>query len=189
MRLRRTWLPLCAAMAFGTAAAEPAVYTIDPERSMVHFEVMHFGTSTIRGRLGAISGGVTLDRRAGRGEVHLQFATAAVDTGVRVFDARLREPDLLASSEFPLAYFVATQLRFDGANLAEVRGEFTLRGVSQALSLHTIRFACRPDGDRSGEVCGGDFEGHFQRSDFGMDFGLPFVADRVRLFVAVQGRR
>ena len=104
-----------------------------------------------------------------------------------VFNARLREADLLASTEFPDAYFVATRFRFEGDRLAEVRGEFTLRGVSQPLSLFARRFACRSD--EGTEVCGGDFEGELLRSDFGATFGLPFVADRVRLVVQVEGRR
>jgi polyisoprenoid-binding protein YceI len=153
----------------------------------VHFEVLHFGTSTSRGRFGPVSGVVMLDRAAGRGEVGLRIPTASVDTGLPVFNARLREGDLLASAEFPDAFFVARNFRFEGQILAEVRGEFTLRGVSQPLSLFARRFACRDD--EGTEVCGGDFEGELLRSEFGATFGLPFVADRVRLVVQVEGRR
>jgi len=110
-----------------------------------------------------------------------------VDTGLPVFNARLREADLLASAEYPEAFFVARNFRFEGQILAEVRGEFTLRGVSQPLSLFARRFACRSDD--GGEVCGGDFEGELLRSEFGATYGLPFVADRVRLVVQVEGRR
>ncbi|MBS1898765.1 MAG: polyisoprenoid-binding protein, partial [Actinobacteria bacterium] len=39
------------------------------------------------------------------------------------------------------------------------------------------------------EVCGGDFEGSVDRSSFGMTFGLPLVADRVRLLVQVEAVR
>ncbi|MDZ7591311.1 MAG: YceI family protein [Rubrivivax sp.] len=174
----------CAAM---TAGAQPAAYVLDPAHSFVHFEVLHFGTSTSSGRFGPIAGAVSLDRNAGRGEVSLRIPTAGVDTGLPVFNARLREADLLASAEFPDAYFVATQFRFEGQYLTEVRGEFTLRGVSQPLSLFARRFACRME--KSAEICGGDFEGELRRSDFGATFGLPFVADRVRLVVQVEGRR
>jgi polyisoprenoid-binding protein YceI len=170
-----------------TAGAQPAAYVLDPAHSFVHFEVLHFGTSTSRGRFGPIAGVVTLDRNAGRGEVSLRIPTAGVDTGLPVFDARLREADLLASKEFPDAFFVATRFRFEGDRVAEVRGEFTLRGVSQPLSLFARRFACRSD--EGAQVCGGDFEGELLRSDFGATFGLPWVGDRVRLFVQVEGRR
>lgn len=169
------------------AVAAPVVYALDPEHSFVHFEVQHFGTSTSRGRFGPVSGEVTLDRTAGRGEVGLRIATAGVDTGMAVFNARLRQPDLLASGEFPEAFFVARNFRFDGDRVAEVRGEFTFRGVSQPLSLRMRHFGCRQD---SGvEVCGGDFEGELLRSEFGATFLLPLVGDRVRLIVQVEGRR
>lgn len=177
------WLFLAA----GLAPAQPVSYLLDPQHSFVHFEVQHFGTSTSRGRFGPLSGLVVLDRSAARGEVDVRIATASVDTGLGVFNARLREPDLLASSEFPEAYFVARNFRFDGGRVAEVRGEFTLRGISQPLSLNARHFACRQDGDT--EVCGGDFEAELRRSDFGATLGLPFIGDRIRLVVQVEGRR
>jgi len=167
--------------------AQPATYVLEPGHSFVHFEVLHFGTSTSSGRFGPIAGVVTLDRAAGRGEVSLSVPTAGVDTGLAVFNARLRQADLLASTEYPEAYFVARNFRFEGQTLAEVRGEFTLRGVGQPLSLFARRFACRLD--EGVEVCGGDFEGEVLRSDFGITYLLPFVGDRVRLVVQVEGRR
>jgi polyisoprenoid-binding protein YceI len=178
---------LLLALAATTAGAQPAAYVLDPAHSFVHFEVLHFGTSTSSGRFGPIAGVVTLDRSAGRGEVSLRIPTAGVDTGLPVFNARLREADLLSSAEFPDAYFVARNFRFEGQALAEVRGEFTVRGVSQPLSLFARRFACRMD--EGAEVCGGDFEGEILRSDFGITYLLPFVANRVRLVVQVEGRR
>ncbi len=178
------------AAAAGSAAAQgppPAVYTLDPQRSFVHFEVLHFGTSTSRGRFGPVQGEVTLDPAGGRSEVALRIPTASVSTGLAIFDARLREKDLLDSSGHPEAFFVARQFRFKGAALAEVRGEFTLRGTGQPLSLMARQFACRDDAGT--EVCGGDFEASILRSEFGATFGLPLVGDRVRLIVQVEGRR
>jgi polyisoprenoid-binding protein YceI len=150
-------------------------------------------------------------------EVGLRIATATVSTGFKFFDSRLRQPDLLASDEFPEAYFVASRFRFGTEAgqpaLAEVRGEFTLRGRGVPLSLDALRFGCRPAGAAqpavtpaastptelasaaaaatapTAEVCGGDFEGEVLRSDFGATFGLPLVGDRVRLRVQVEGQR
>ncbi len=173
----------------GRATAEPVRYALDPEHSFVHFEVLHFGTSTSQGRFAPVSGDVLLDRAARRGEVAVRIATASVDTGLRVFDARLRRDDMLASAAHPEAFFVASDFRFDGDRLTEVRGEFTLRGISQPLSLRARAFNCRVDTERQREVCGGDFEADFNRGDFGITFGLPFIAERVRLVVQVEGVR
>ena len=179
-------LPLLLAL---PAAAEPRTYELDPDFSSVHFEVLHFGTSTLRGRLSALRGRVTLDPAAGRGEVGVRVPTASVDTGLKVLDARLRQEDLLASEAHPEAFFVARNFRFEGGQPAELRGEFTLRGVGTGLTLRALRFGCRTDDPRGPEVCGGDFEGSVDRSSFGMTFGLPLVADRVRLLVQVEAVR
>lgn len=180
-----------ALLAAGPAAAEPVVYTLDPAHSWVHFEVLHFGTSTIRGRIGPVQGSVTLDRAAGGGEVGLVIPTATVDTGIAVFNERLRQDDLLASKAYPEAYFVSQRFHLEGGELVSLRGEFTWRGVGQPLTLKALRFACRQDtGAGAGmEVCGGDFEAELLRHEFGATFGLPLVADRVRLQVQVEGRR
>jgi polyisoprenoid-binding protein YceI len=172
-----------------TVYAEPAVYRLDPTHSFVHFEVVHFGTSTLHGRFGPVAGEVTLDREVGRGQVSLAIETASVNTGTAALDARLRERDLLASAEQPQAFFVAEQFTFDGSKLKEVRGEFTLRGISQPLSLKALRFNCYTSPLVRREVCGGDFEAQFERSSVGATLGLPFVADRVRLLIEVEGIR
>jgi polyisoprenoid-binding protein YceI len=53
----------CLNTAFGAALllaatlspAAPAVYVLDPDHSFVFFEVLHFGTSTLRGRFGPLT--------------------------------------------------------------------------------------------------------------------------------------
>jgi polyisoprenoid-binding protein YceI len=170
------------------AAAEAAVYRLDPDHSFVHFEVLHFGTSTLRGRFGPVDGSVELDRDAGRGSVSLRIATTSVSTGLPAFDARLREADLLGTDAYPVASFAASKFRFDGPSLQEVQGELTLRGLGRELDLRALRFSCRATA-QGGEVCGGDFEGELDRGDFGAGFGIPFVANRVRLHVQVEGLR
>lgn len=180
---------LCAVLLPAGAGAQSVVYDLDAERSFVHFEVSHFNTSTTRGRIGPVSGTVTLDRGAGTGELSLRIPTGTVSTGLPFFDATLRGPNFLDSQAQPEAYFVASTFRFRGEQLQEVRGEFTLRGVSQPLSLQALHYACRKDARLQREVCGGDFEARFNRSDFGSTFGLPFVGDTVRLLVQVEGLR
>lgn len=183
-------LVLAAAAAFSGQAAQaaPLTYRLDPAHTFVTFEVQHFGTSTLRGRLGPLQGEVVLDREAQAGEVRLTIPLASLSTGVKFLDSRLRERDLLATDEWPDAWFVATNFRFasDGG-VQEVRGELTVRGVGTALSLVATRFGCRDDGMLKRQVCGGDFEGDVDRGVFGATFGQPFVASRTHLVVQVEG--
>lgn len=184
MRLAPALLLTLAAALPCSAAVE--LFDLDPAHSFVHADVLHFGTSTISVRFGPVAGTVELDRSAGRGRVGVAIDMTSVSTGWPFFDRRLREPDLLASDEHPRAWFVAERFVFDGERLLELRGELTLRGISEPLVLRAERFACRPGPP---EVCGGDFVAEFERTRFGADFGVPWVGDRVRLRIQAEGRR
>ena len=194
MQLLKTLGTGLAALAFAAAAvAAPQRFALDPESTHVHWELKHFGTSTLRGRFDAVSGSVTLDREAHSGSASISIETASLSTGTRIFDGVVRGPLLLATSEHPSAYFVASRFAFDGDRLVSVTGEFTLRGSSRPLTLKAMRFGCRTDtateSTPAREVCGGDFEGEFNRSDFGITHSLPFVGDAVRLVVQIEGVR
>jgi polyisoprenoid-binding protein YceI len=183
---------LCAGGAFVPALAQsvsdPVTYRLDPNHTFVTFEVLHFGTSTLRGRIGPVTGEVTVDRGARTGDLRLRIPVDSVSTGMRVLDSRLKQPDLLATGEYPEAYFVATRFQFDDAGgVKEVRGEFTLRGVGEPLSLYAHRFSCRHDEMLKKDVCGGDFEADLKRGRFGATFGEPFIGDDVHLVVQVEG--
>lgn len=186
--LHRPALALALAGVFGpgSAAAQAQVFDLDPTQSWVQFEVRHFDTSTLRGRFGPLRGEVEIDLVARRGKLGVTIEMASLDTGFKPLDSRLKEADLLDVVAQPRAYFVAERFRFDGDRLAEVRGEFTLRGVGVPLSLHAQRFGC-VGAPGPGRRCGGDFVGELRRSEFGATFGLPFVADRVQLRLQVEG--
>lgn len=178
------------ALAPGSAAAETVRYRFDPTHTFVTFEVLHFGTSTIRGRFGPLQGEVMLDRARRSARVQVVIDTAGVTTGMPAFDARLREDDMLAVQAYPKAYFVAERAEVDDAGrIKALRGEFTLRGSSLALELKAQRFNCYTSPLLRVEVCGGDFEGTFARSAAGITHSLPFVADTVRLLVQVEAIR
>ena len=189
MKLARCVPILLLACAVGTPEvhAEPVRYRFDPTHTFAHFELAHFGTSTIRGRLGPLNGDVEIDRSARRGRVQVEIDTALASTGVSVLDARLREPDMLAVQAHPKAYLVAERIDIDEAGrVKSLRGEFTLRGVSLPLTLTAVRFNCYTSPLIRREVCGGDFEGQFSRSAVGITHSLPFVSDTVRLLVQVE---
>lgn len=176
---------LCAALwpLATAAAAQPMVLALQPEHSFVHFEVLHFGTSTQHGHFGPLAGQVQLDLAARRGRVQVAVDTAAVSTGVPVLDARLRGPEFFDVAAHPTAWFVAEGFDFDASGqLRQVRGEFTLRGRSAPLALAAQSFACQS------QACQGVFSAELVRSEWGISFGLPFVADRVRLRVLVSAR-
>ena len=195
MTKRLALVAMCLAAAAATAqqaapaaasAPEPPSYALDPTHTFVHWEVVHMGTSTIRGRFDRSTGNVQFDAKAQRLDVGISIDTASVNSGVKVLDTLLRGDSMLASSANPQAYFTARSARFEGEVPREIRGEFTLRGVSQPLSLKALRWNCGLNPLFRREVCGGDFEAQIERSAFGITHSLPFVADNVRLLIQVE---
>ena len=170
-------------LAAGTAQAQPVTYALDPTHTFATWEVMHFDTATIRGRFGGVEGSIKLDRAARSGEISVALDLTTLDTGIAPFDAKLRSNEFFDVAQYPKAWFVARRLEFDGDRLKSVTGELTLHGVSQGLTLVAKNFNCYEHPMLKREVCGGDFEGSLRRGEFGMAFGAPLVADRVRVLI------
>jgi len=170
------------------ASAEGVTYALDPEHTRVHWEVLHFGTSTSRGRFDDITGGLTLNATTGTGDASIVIGTASVNTGVAPLNSVLRG-SYLGVSEYPQAYFVASGWRWRAEAPLEVRGELTLHGVSRSVLLRAPLLHCYSHPMLKREVCGADLTGEMKRSDFGITDGLPFIGDLVRLVIQVEAVR
>lgn len=188
-------LALLGGLALGTAAlvaraqpVQPAMptWTLDATHTFVHWEVVHMGTSTIRGRFDKVAGSVQFDAKARQLDVSIAVDTGSVSSGVTILDVLLRGSAMLDTAATPQAFFVARNAKFDGEVPREIRGEFTLRGISQPLTLRALRWHCGLNPLFRRTVCGGDFEAEIVRSSFGITHSLPFVADTVRLVIQVE---
>ncbi|WP_291014333.1 YceI family protein [Hydrogenophaga sp.] len=181
-------LPLLTATALLSTAglAQAAEYTIDPTHTFVTFEVSHFATSTNRGRFDKKEGAVSFDRAAKSGKVDISFEVASVNTGTAAFDKHLRSADFFDAEQFPKARFVSDRFVFNGDQVSEVQGQFTLLGKTLPLTLKATRFNCYQSPMLKREVCGGDFEGVLDRAAHGMGYGVPGIPKDVRLLVQVE---
>jgi polyisoprenoid-binding protein YceI len=170
------------------AGAQPVEYRLDAAHTRVHWEVSHFGTSTSRGRFDDITGSLQFDRTKNLASVSIVVGTASVNTGVAPLDGIVRRA-YLRSADHPQAWFVASArpVRVDAP--FEISGELTLRGVSRPVLLRSAGIHCYAHPLLKREVCGADLSGEMIRSDFDVTDGLPFIGDRVRLQVQVEGIR
>jgi polyisoprenoid-binding protein YceI len=173
--------------AIGTAQAAPATYAIDPTHTFANFEILHFGTSTYRGRFDKKEGSVTIDTAAKTGKVELTIDLNSVSTGVEGLNKHLQSKDFFNTAEFPTAKFVADKFSFAGDKVSDVTGTLTFLGKTQPVTLKATRFGCYTNPMLKREVCGGDFDATLMRSQWGMGYGLPAVLpDAVHLLVQVE---
>jgi polyisoprenoid-binding protein YceI len=190
MNFRHALTTAAAVATLGAAAsahAQTTAYAIDPTHTFASFEVLHFGTSTIRGRFDKKEGTVQFDRAGKTGSVDITIHTPSVNTGVAGFDKHLVSKDFFNAAEFPTARFVSERLVFNGDKVSEVVGSFTLLGKTGPLVLKATNFNCYTSPILKREVCGGDFEATIDRTQWGMNTYVP-AGQRgdVRLIVQVE---
>jgi len=159
--------------------------------------VGHFGVAFLHGRFNKTTGKLVLDREGKSGTIDIAIESASVDTGPhelagrpRTRDDHLRTPDFFNVKEFPRITYKGTT-KWTGEWPTAVQGELTLLGVTRPVNLEVVHFNCVPDVrvKGKGEICGGNANGLFKRSDFGMKFGIPAVGDEIRLLITFEALR
>ena len=167
--------------------AEPVSYSIDPNHTHVIFETDHLGLSTQRGRFSHSSGKIVLDRAARSGTVDVSLDAAALDMGFAKWNENMRGENFFNVAEFPDMVYKSTKLVFAGDKLDSVEGTLTLLGVTKPVTLKVDSFNCGANPFTKKDMCGADLSGSIKRSDFGMKFGIPAIADEIKLAIAVEG--
>lgn len=171
------------------ALAQSASYEIDGSHTFVTFEVLHFGTSTARGRFDKKQGMIVLDKAAKTGKANITIDVASVNTGVKPLDAAILGTNFLKVAEFPTAQFVGDKFTFDGEKVSAVTGTLTLLGKSQPVTLSASNFNCYTSPYTKTEVCGGDFVTTVQRSAFGITHQPGTLGESVRLTIQIEAAR
>ena len=172
-----------------TASAEPATFAIDPNHTVVTFDALHQGTSTQRGRMQAKEGTVTLDRAAKTGKADITIDLGTISAASAQLTGFLRGERAFNTAVNPTARFVADSVAFDGDKVASISGSLTLNGKTQPVTLKAKRFNCYENAQVKREVCGGDFEGSIQRSQYGLGFLPQVTPDEIPLEIQVEGIR
>ena len=165
-------------------AQEVPVFAITPIESSIKFDVE--ASVAIRGTFDKWNATLTFgspDVTTGVLDVEIQAAT--VDTGSGLKNGKLKGPDFFDVVRSPLITFKSTKLVQTGHNTFEVDGDFTIRGVTRSEKL-TLTVSGKGTG--SGVITGTLY---FDRKDYGMNSGIPFIkiASRVEVTVALKAKR
>jgi polyisoprenoid-binding protein YceI len=179
-------LAIAAALAALPALADVETYNIDPNHTFPAYEVGHFGYSIQRGRFNKTQGRITMDTAAKAGTVEVTIDTASVSTGVDKLDQHLRGDDFFDSAKFPQMTFKSSDLTFDGERVRQARGTLTINGIAKPVTLEVTYFKCGLHPMLMRKVCGADMTTTIKRSEFGMKYALPMLADEVVLRVNVE---
>ncbi|MBV8062437.1 MAG: polyisoprenoid-binding protein [Nevskia sp.] len=171
------------------AFAEVEHYTVDPDHTYVSMEVPHIqGISIWRGKFDHTqSGAITLDRARKTGTVDVVIDAASIDFGHKKLNEELLEEKFFDTKKYPTATYHADSIKFDGDSPAEVNGQLTLHGVTKPVALKINSFKCIMHPMLKVQVCGADASAEFDRSDFGIAYGVQFTGTgKVKLQIQVE---
>lgn len=168
------------------AAAQVETYTIDSRHTFPSFEVMHFGMSLQRGTFTKTSGKISVDKAARTGSVDVTIDAASVSTGEAKLADHLRNQDFFNVAAHPNVTFKGTKFNFDGDKVKSVDGELTMLGVTKPVTLTAQHFNCGNHPMNKKAMCGAEFTTTIKRTEWGMKYAVPAVADDVLLRINVE---
>lgn len=119
------------------------------------------------------------------GVLDIKIQADSVNTGSGMKDRKLKSKDFFNADQDPLINFRSTKIVQTGPDTFDVVGDFTIRGASKP---QTLTLTVSGKGTGTGEIHGTMV---FDRKDYGMNKGIPFVhiGDSVDVTVDLKGKR
>ena len=116
------------------------------------------------------------------GVLDIKIAAATVNTGSGMKDSKLKSKDFFNVEQDPTIEFRSTKVVQTGPDTFDIMGNFSIRGVSRP---ETLKLTVTGKGTGAGVIKG---VMAFDRKDYGMTSGIPFVkiADRVEVDVDLK---
>jgi polyisoprenoid-binding protein YceI len=164
--------------------AQAPVFKITPEDSSIKFSVK--ASVAIGGTFDKWDATLTFSSPdVTTGVLDIKIQADSVNTGSDMKDNKLKGKDFFDVKEAPLITFLSTKIVQTGPDTFDVPGNFTIRGVSKP---ETLTLSVTGTGTGSGAIKG---TMAFDRKDYGMNKGIPFIkiADRVEVTVDLKGKR
>jgi polyisoprenoid-binding protein YceI len=167
-----------------TSRAQVPVFAITPEGSSIKFYVK--ASVALVGTFDQWDATLTFTSPdVTTGVLDIKIQAESVNSGSGMKDGKLKSKDFFNVKQDPLITFHSKAISQTGPDTFDIDGDFTIRGVTRSEKL-ALTIAGKGTG--AGEVNG---TMAFDRKDYGMNAGIPFIkiADRVEVTVALKVKR
>jgi polyisoprenoid-binding protein YceI len=185
MHMSLSWKSLLATIVVTGCAqsvAAPTAYVIDSARTTVSFEVKRLGFPR-SGEFTSVAGSVVLDAAANSGSVEFAVDSRSIRAGSEPEENFLRGPGVLNVEEHAEIAYKAGNIVFANGRPLRIDGTLTLRGITRAVPLHVVGYACPIDLVPGRGKCVLDAIAVFKRSEFGMTRYRGIISDDVKLSI------
>lgn len=164
-------------------------FVLDPGHTFPSFEIRHHGVSLMRGKFNRSQGRVLLDPAGSGSRIEVSVDATSGDTGHDGLNQKLLGSNFFNAAQFPEIRFDSAEVAFKEGRPVSAIGNLTMLGVTRPVVLEIRDYACTLQFLTRRPLCGADVHTSIKRSDFGMNYGIPLIADEVKLAIEVEGFR
>jgi polyisoprenoid-binding protein YceI len=187
MRFAFFGLLACAVLPPFTLGQAP-VFKVTPEESKIDFSVK--ASVALEGKFEKWDASLTFPSTdVSTGVMDIKIQADSVSTGSGMKDGKLKSKDFFNVKDDPYITFHSDKIVQTGPGTFDLPGTFTVRGVSKPETLtFTLSDVAAARAAGEGEIKG---KMAFDRKEYGMNKGIPFVtiADRVEVTVNLKAKR
>ena len=171
----------------GIVNLKPGSYQIDPQHTSVLFKINHMGMSTFVGRFNSSDASLEFDpAHMENAKLSAVINIASIDVNNKDLEETLRGSSWFDAEKYPQALFETTSVQLVDQTHAKFTGNLKLHGVSAPIVLD-VAFNGGGENMLTGRyTIGFTATTHFKRSQFGIDYLVPAVADEVNVEVFAE---
>ncbi len=183
----------------GSASTQPALpgtpdksrvsggsYTVDSNHTLVTWTVDHFGFNKYSGQFSQASGMMMMDpANPSAAQVDITIPMSGIVTGAEGLTKHLKTADFFNAEVYPTARFTSTSVVPTGMDTAAITGNLTLGNVTRPITLSAKFIGAGTNPMSKKENIGFHGTASLNRSDFGINYAIPMVSDRVDLDITV----
>lgn len=170
--------------------AHATEYVLEKPHTQILFSVSHLGFSFSHGKFTDFDGRFTFNPDTPEdGHVDVTIKTESIEMNHKKWNAHMKNADFFNVTEYPEMRFVSTKIEKTGENTGKITGNLTLLDVTKPVTLDVTYNKSGIHPFTKSYISGFSARGSLKRSDFGMNYGIPNVGDKVNLIIEVEGIR
>jgi polyisoprenoid-binding protein YceI len=180
-------------LALTPADAPSGTYKLDTTHASLNWKVRHMGLANYVSRFTKFDAEIKYDAaNPAKSSVRVTIDPKSVRTDYPFpekvdFDAKLAGENFFNAAKYPEIKFVSTGMKKTGPTTGRMTGDLTLLGVTKPVTLTvTLTGALKEHMFTKKPALGFSATGTVKRSDFGMKYGIPGIADDVQLDINAE---
>lgn len=170
------------------AKAQVETYDFDKAHTQILFFADHLGFSKSQGEFHDYDGNFVFDRtKPENSSVEVTIQTASIDMDHEKWDAHMKNEDFFDVEKYPTMTFKSTGIEVTGENTANITGDLTILGVTKPVTLAVMHNKSGKHPFNQKMVAGFSASTTIDRSEWGMEYGLPMMSPEVEIRIEVEG--